>query len=889
MFDRFIRLAKARKALREQRFEDALQFALDPVVAGDRRAEELRDQARRQLLVRAQRRLDQDDADGAAGILRRLQTLSPHPDQSELVAAVESRRRDLQVGLDRRQQHVEEIRALLGRGCTAAAASQLRERKAEIAAADVEKLEHELADLQRRAREALAIASSNLRQGDLSAAEASWRRAAALDGDAAGLGALRAELLPRLSQDVRERIEAALADGDLVGALALWRSHVGTAKLFSPADQAQQALPLQRALRRELTSCDLPAARALATAAAGFAADADVSALLGALQLAESLGTSSEAAPAWNEVAAAARAIGAAAVAEGASLRVQSVGAAIERMAAAQGAVAAGDLEAAEQTLRQLLVEQPLHEAARRELGLVEQGLSARQERLAAARAAARDGRLTEAASFAAALAGPTRVGEDARQLLAEVRARMAVVDRGVDEIRVALHGRAASGIEGVRHCLRRLAALREVQGDHQELQRLQAAVEAEIAGLELWEQARVAADAGDAPALARSIEAWLPLRAALLAEDRLDARFAEVTDRLHSLAEASVARGELAAAERTADLLEQLADIDDMFRRWAGTLRANVVAARSMAVELTQQARASLDERDLGEAMRLCEAAAGCDSDATEVRALRAELAELNRHEVALSRAGALARERDYGGAQQKLAELPPTPALLRTRIYDMKQSLAKAQGLEGSFLLRVDEGGECLVLRGESVSIGNVRQTRADLPVLANLAGRHATIRRSLSFHGGMQDVVVAEEGEVRVGNEPVTTRPLVSGDRVQLGSALTFVYSLPSARSLSAMVQLQGAFQVAGTDRVLLMKDRGKDGRLLLGPGRDCHVRVGSATAEVELFATNTGQMRVACAAGGKIDGAPFRGEHPVDAGQIVEAGGVSFVLLPWRAGT
>ncbi|MFN9703911.1 MAG: hypothetical protein ACK595_03710, partial [Planctomycetota bacterium] len=33
LFDRVIRIARAEKALREQRFEDALQQAIDPVVA----------------------------------------------------------------------------------------------------------------------------------------------------------------------------------------------------------------------------------------------------------------------------------------------------------------------------------------------------------------------------------------------------------------------------------------------------------------------------------------------------------------------------------------------------------------------------------------------------------------------------------------------------------------------------------------------------------------------------------------------------------------------------------------------------------------------------------------------------------------------------------------
>lgn len=888
MFDRFIRLAKAKKALREQRFEDALQFAVDPLVAGDRRAEELCDRARKQLLGRAHRRLEQDDTEGAALILRRLQALAPHPEHEALEEAVRGRRCALEAGRDRSQQQLEEVRALLNKGCTKAAASLLDERRTDLDQAEVQKFERDLAAAAQRAREALASAATLLRQGDLVGAEAQWRRAAALDGDAPDLLPLRAKLLPEFRKDLGARLQAAIAGGDVVGALGVWRVHAAATKLLAEGDRAELASPLHEALRRSLLDCDLQGAIALAAAASAFATEGRVQTLIADLQRAVSLGSSVEADTAWAEVVASAKALGARGVAAGAEARAADVHAAADRMSAAQSAMAAGDLDGAADNLRQLLVQQPLHEAARRELDLVEQGLAARQERLAVARAAARDGRLGEAASLAAALAGPTRNGMEAAQLLADVRARMAVVDRGVDEIRVALHGRAASGTEGVRHCLRRLEALADVQGDHPELQRLRAAVEAEIGGLELWEQARVAAEDGDAGALIAVIEAWLPMRNAFLAEDRLDARFAELADRLHGLAEGAIARGALSAAERAAELLERMAGVDELFRSRAGGLRAGVCAARKEAEELADQARVSLRERDVSEAQRLGEAAAALDAEAPAVRSLRAEIDDLLRHEAVLARASALARERDFGGANQKLAELPPTPALLRTRIYDMKQSLAKAQGLENSFLLRVDEGGECVVLRGESVSIGNVRQSRADLPVLANLAGRHATVRRSMSFHGGMQDVIVAEEGEVRVADQVVSTRPLTSGDRVQLGPAFTFVYSQPSARSLSAMLQLQGAFQVAGTDRVLLMKDRGRDGRLLLGPGRDCHVRVAKATAEVELFATNTGQMRVACAAGGSIDGAPFRGEHPVDAGQLVEAGGVSFVLLPWRPG-
>lgn len=244
------------------------------------------------------------------------------------------------------------------------------------------------------------------------------------------------------------------------------------------------------------------------------------------------------------------------------------------------------------------------------------------------------------------------------------------------------------------------------------------------------------------------------------------------------------------------------------------------------------------------------------------------------------------LVRGGDLSTAERRLAEVPATSMLLRTRIHDMKRELARAQGLEGPFLLRVDEGGELLVVRGESVAFGNLRQARADVPILANLAGRHASVRRSMSFHGGMQDVVVAEEGEVRIAGASVPRHALSHGDRVQLGPAFGFVYERPSPRSLTARLALLGGFQAGGADAVLLMKDRGRDGRILIGPSAEAHVRVAAAKGEVELHAGVDGQIRVAARGGGRIDGAPFEDEHPLAAGQFVEAAGVSLRLMPWR---
>ena len=83
------------------------------------------------------------------------------------------------------------------------------------------------------------------------------------------------------------------------------------------------------------------------------------------------------------------------------------------------------------------------------------------------------------------------------------------------------------------------------------------------------------------------------------------------------------------------------------------------------------------------------------------------------------------------------------------------------------------------------------------------------------------------------------------------------------------------------------MLLLKDRGRDGRILIGKGSDVHVSVPHASAEVEVFAHKSGQIRVRCEQGGTIDGKPFADEHPVDPGALVQAGGVTLVLLPWSA--
>ena len=331
---------------------------------------------------------------------------------------------------------------------------------------------------------------------------------------------------------------------------------------------------------------------------------------------------------------------------------------------------------------------------------------------------------------------------------------------------------------------------------------------------------------------------------------------------------------------------MEQLELVRSDFGGRARDWRKDHQDREVLAGELLREARSRLVDRDLAEAERLVEEAQSHWRESAEVQAFAHQLRKLRKQTHTLDEVAALAEEKDFLGAHQKLSSMPDVPPMFRTRVFDMKQDLARAQGLEGAFLLRVDEGGEQLVMRGESISIGNVQKACADLPVLAKLAGGHARIQRSMSVHGGREDSGVAEDGAVKVEGKDVTRQVLKSGDKIALGPALGVLYQRPSSRSLTSRLLLQSGFQVAGTDRVLLMKDRGRDGRVLIGPGRDVHVTVAKATGEVELFANNAGQMRIFCEQGGSIDGTVFKGEHPVAAGQVIEACGITFLLLPWQ---
>jgi len=891
--------------------EEALRAVSDPLIANTRKAAAFRNKVVAALLERAGHRLTKGLHDEA---LRDCDTVlevaSDHAGALELRAKASALQRGERGALEGFEASLREAKARLERGdCDGAASAVARAEQGRPEAATEIRAWHQKIEARRRVAserlaEAVASADSPTRALELvgaaraldvgiTAGRDGQRAAKALapalrvvvDGAAdstAGMGGAAAQW-PLL----RRWLQALPALGDepstkkLVHGVVRTIVHEATQALGDAAtaagsreDRTQLAEAIQVVHAWDDTLAGHPEAAAIVRA----------SGQLAAAEAARSRGAFAEAGQAYSQAAELLRSSSLRRIAKQ-SLADHDWCA--SRLEAARRAVGDGRAEEALEALHEVVTRWPTHDAARRELATIEDGLSDRQERLEAAKAAAREGRLRDASAKAVALAIPGQGGADARRLVDDVQARMGLVQRGIDEVMALVHRRESATREGLQHGLGKLDQLEQIQVDHAELPRLRAALQAEIRGLELLERLRACRSDGPSEGGVATLRALIELRGELLSEDRLDARILGAFDEMCARAEEDLEAGRLGEVRGLCSVLAELPPSSAIPAGRLESLMQEVAAREARAVELARAARQRLVERDLSGAEAMAQQALETWRGCSDAQRLEAELSGIRRQEAELDKIGSLAHGDDIGTARRRMEKLPPTPAALRTRIFDMKRDLAQAQGLSAGFVLRVDEGGEFVVVRGDSVSLGNLRQNSADLAILANLAARHAVLQRSMSFHGGMQDVLVAQAGKLYVDGEEVTKVRLADGVCVGLGSSLRLRYTLPSSRSLSAQLQLLGGFQVEGTDRVLVLKDRGRDGRILIGSMPDAHVRV-PYDVEVELFSNRSGQICVKSSVDGEIGGRAFRGEHPVTAGEVVRCGELSFVLSPRQAG-
>ena len=124
----------------------------------------------------------------------------------------------------------------------------------------------------------------------------------------------------------------------------------------------------------------------------------------------------------------------------------------------------------------------------------------------------------------------------------------------------------------------------------------------------------------------------------------------------------------------------------------------------------------------------------------------------------------------------------------------------------------------------------IGHCGDGLADLPLLGDLAPRHALLRCGLSFHSGVRWSIepLGDQAarEMRIGSLPVDPQgsPLAEGKLHELCANLRFdVLLSPSG---CALLELHGGAECLGAERILLLPPLSSAIRIGAGPG--CELR-------------------------------------------------------------
>jgi len=171
----------------------------------------------------------------------------------------------------------------------------------------------------------------------------------------------------------------------------------------------------------------------------------------------------------------------------------------------------------------------------------------------------------------------------------------------------------------------------------------------------------------------------------------------------------------------------------------------------------------------------------------------------------------------------------------------------------------LAVDDGGEFLVVSGQSVTIGHAQAGRADVPLLADLDSVHARLFWSESFHSGTEWRIEALGQGVKVHTVDVAvgqSAKLADGDEVELSPNVRFHFRLPETASTSSLLELQRGLESEGAVRVLVLA-RGAAGRIKIGPHEARHIPVAGLEHEVTL-ALRDAALEIHCAGGVRVLG-------------------------------
>jgi hypothetical protein len=187
--------------------------------------------------------------------------------------------------------------------------------------------------------------------------------------------------------------------------------------------------------------------------------------------------------------------------------------------------------------------------------------------------------------------------------------------------------------------------------------------------------------------------------------------------------------------------------------------------------------------------------------------------------------------------------------------------------------FMIWIDGVGSYWVCTAESVVIGQPGPGGADVPILGDLARRHARLRRDAEGYS------IEPVREVRLDGRPlVGPAPLGDGARIGLGK-VCLLFRRPHGLSATARLEFASVHCTQPrADGVLLMADT-----LVLGPGRQSHVVCRTWPGEVMLYRADERLFcRSTCPL--EIDGRECHGRGPVTLRSRIAGEGFSFSLEP-----
>ncbi len=885
MFGFMIHILRARRALKAGRFGAALSLLQDPLVCRDRRAKELRDKALSRWFDRARKRRDEGLLDLAIKDAEALIQIEPEfPRLQEFLSNVQLQK----VHEKERSQKRERVIGAFRQSCQLGRLNEAKEKLGDLSVLLETKEEQALlkkvSERQAKAKEALQLAKKKLKSGKAVEAKEAWESARQLWNDDPDFeeelqkvgSAWARELWVEVRQFLKKNAyqEAAIAFSRICVEdpatsrleeaknleLQIANGLTGEAGKLAQKGEFDQALALLRKTPDPVAH--FPSVRRLRETLvrvdgliSGVTEDPRV-------RVRELERITRE--TGWDRLP----------IAE-ARKEVQQLEEGLQQVRAALGE---GRLEEAKEVLLELSETWPHCRDVNTHLASFRFDEQQRIETLKVARKDLREGRLVSAERKLITLVPGGEGAKEARGLLRDLERIKAKVSRELLVLQARFEaGDSPAALEDG------LAAIKKLQIDSDGVEDLEARILAAEHLRKRIQELEASLEARDLEFLLGRFRDWMADRGegGLFQEDRVQIR--ELGHKILKEIGKDIEAGRI---EAQLYFLEGLLPFEGVLGvEFEGILREGR-RRKEAADRHARQGLLFLEEKDEAGARRSLENARREAMDSPQVLRLAHRLEGLHRDRARVTEALQLARS-DPEGARAHLEGLGPTPAPLRTMVFNAKNELERLGGLEGGCLLQVEEGGEYLLLTDDRLVVGHAKASvPPQIPILARIRSRHALFERKLSFHGGVQDRLLPVEGAgIQLNGKPLTAPTSLShGDELLLGGVLPIRYLRPNPRSVSVLLKLGRGFEARGAGRVLWLRQGGKEGRVFMGRGEGMHIRVPCIEPEVYLYAPGPGQLRVFSAGGGDVDGKPFRSEAELAPGVRVRCGQLAFRVLP-----